>query len=104
MILTPLTRTQETAHRAETADRMTPMVVVDTHAPSSSPTLQVALALNNLRRPVLVVKIHMLHMEATIITWRCGMQPWLNNSSNNKVQVSKPDRLGLDDDDRTPDL
>lgn len=79
---------------------MIPIVVVDTHERnSSSPILRVVLVLNSLLHPVLERKTRMPHMEATTTTWPCGTQPWLNNS-NNKAQVSKPDRQVLDDDTR----
>jgi KH domain len=98
LILTRLTRIQETVHKAETTDLMIPMAAVDTHILSSSRTLRVVLALNNLLHPVLVEKTHMPHMEATTTTWRCGTQQWPNNS--NRVQVSKPDHQVLDDERR----
>ncbi len=79
---------------------MNPIVVADTRERnSSSPILRVVLVLNSLLHQVLVQKTHMLHTEATTTMWPCGMQPWLN-SSNNKAQVSKPDRQVLDDDTR----
>lgn len=101
VVLTILTRTQETAHKAEIADQTIRTAVVDIHDPSSSsPTLRVVLALNSLLHQVLVARIPTPHTEATTITSRCGMQPWLNNNSNRVVQVSKPGRQVLDDDRR----
>lgn len=89
-------RTQETAHKAEIAGLMILMAVVDTHEHSSSPTHRLALVLNSLLHQLLVGKIHMPLMEATTTMWQCGMQQWLN-SSNNRLQVSKPDHQVLDD-------
>lgn len=75
-------RIHETVHKAETVDPTIPTEVVHTHMPSSSLTPRVVLVLNNLLRPLLVEKTPMPHMEATTITWQCGMRPWLNSSSN----------------------
>ena len=105
-MLTLSIRTREIAHRAETVDQttITVVVVVDTHALSSNPFHRLVLDLNSLQLPVLVGKTPMPLTEATTITWRCGMLPWRNNNSNNKVQVSKPDRQVLDDDFTCLDL
>jgi hypothetical protein len=75
------------------------MVAVDTHEASNSnnhPTRRAVVVTSSLPCPVQAEKIRTRHMEATTITWPCGMQPWLN--SNNKVQVSKPGHQVLDDD------
>ena len=101
MALTQLTRIQEIVHKAETTDLTTPIAVVDTHMVNSSLILRVVLLLlNSLLHLAAVETTLMPPMEVTTTTWQCGMQPWLNNNSNNKVQVSNPGRLVLDDDRR----
>jgi hypothetical protein len=99
-MLTISNRIPETARKAETADQRIPTAVVDTHDLSSKAILLVVPVLNNLQHPGQAEKILMPRTEATTTMWQCGMQPWLNNNSSNRVQVSRPDRQVLDDDKR----